>query len=238
MASTVATLDEVKGAQAFLRYIGVTYTDQYLILAVVAWFRQESGSIGKVIGNNPFNIRSSPLASGRRPQYGTVSVINPITGFKTGTKRAIVGYFATFSSLEKGFQAAAYLLLHGNKAYGYQLAVKALRNGGQQGARDFLVALALSSWDAAHYGTHGPSDAATTNNHLLVIYSKFTGLTLPAAAPQKPKPVVKAAAVKVPTVLLPPVLRRDYVSGYAVKTFYDERHRPAPIDHSTDIDYH
>jgi hypothetical protein len=170
-------------------------------MAVAAWFIQESGGLSRVIGNNPFNIRSSPLQSGTRKSRGN-------------------GHFAVFSSMAKGFEAAAWLLIHGgygNKkvaikgyrviegkkvpyikgyrrvdadAYGYRLAIAALMKGGNQGANDFLAALAMSSWDAAHYGAHNIKQAyQAKHNHLIRNYLTFGGVMLDAPAkPRKPIP--------------------------------------------------
>ena len=166
----VASEQEVIGAQSFLRAIGADATDNNLAVAVVSWFRQESGSIDRVIGNNPFNIRpgvTSSMASGVR---------------QTGS----IGSFLIFPDLATGFAAAATLLKALAPSYGYGAVIKAAQSGD---AVSFLAALALSSWDAAHYGVTwrgssqgGTSNARTLANHLLGVYSSFTGLQLPSGA--------------------------------------------------------
>lgn len=175
-----------KAIQGFLRYLHdnynkrVDYRDSYLIMAVAAWFVQESGGLSRVIGNNPFNIRNSPLQSGQR------------------TSRNGNGKFAIFKDMQTGFAAAAYLLMHGGwgsgkndqDAYGYRLALAALLKGGNQGANDFLAALAMSKWDAAHYGAHNIQEAyQAKHNHLIRNYLTFGGVMLEAPAkPRKPIP--------------------------------------------------
>jgi hypothetical protein len=213
--ANVASAAEVRAAQAFLRYVGAPSTDNHLILAVVAWFRQESGSLAKVIGNNPFNIRpgvASKLSNGVRKSSGN-------------------GYFLTFSTLDQGFEAAALVLKSLAPSYGYGLVLSALRRGDPI---DFLVALAMSSWDAGHYGVTARDNPADVRaNHLLRVYAGFTGLILPTPKPTQPKPVPGARALPpLPTVLQPPPpAKRDYLDGFAARSFYADRHRrPGTLD--------
>lgn len=127
-----ATTAEIAGARAFLRYLGADWRDPDLVRAVVAWFRCESGSVKRVVGNNPFNIRpgvASPYAS--------------------GVRKGRVGVFLMFSSLPRGFMAAGVVLRKLAPRYGYGTVLRRLRAKDAQG---FLVALARSSWDAGHYG--------------------------------------------------------------------------------------
>lgn len=209
---------ETKAIQGFLGYLNknyskrITTTDTYLIAAVSAWFHQESGGLSHVLGNNPFNIRDSPLENGSR-------------------QTAHNGHFATFATIAIGFAAAARLLMYGGHgsgskdrdAYGYRLAINALKQGGNQGAVDFLAALAMSSWDAGRYGTHNWAEAySPKSNHLLRNYVGITGIQLkdPHPKPKKqPKP--------------PPTLPRDfnyqvsvrnYLDPYAAGRRYEHRH--------------
>ena len=138
------------------------------------------------------------------------------------------GKFLTFASLSKGFEAAAYLLIHANKAYGYQLALNALKRGGNQAAADFLAALAMSSWDAAHYGaTDWLSAYNPATNHLLRTYQSITGVQFAPAAPKK-KPTGKH---KPPPFIQPPNYQKvvgHYLDPYAAGDLYKRRHsRPA-----------
>lgn len=185
MALTVSYA-EASASQAFLGYLNKHYSklinpkDTFLIIAITAWFHQESGSLRNVIGNNPFNIRP-----------GMTSFMS--NGFRVSKNGN--GKFLTFATMEKGFEAAAYLLMHGNKAYGYQLAINALKNGGNQAANDFLAALAMSSWDAAHYGaTDWTSAYDPKSNHLLRTYLTFHGVQManPHPKPKKQRPVLPA----------------------------------------------
>jgi hypothetical protein len=214
----IASAKETQAAQAFLRYAGADSHNNYLILAVVAWFHAESGGLSGVIGNNPFNIRpgiASKLSSGYRVS-------------KNGN-----GRFLIFPTLDAGFRAAALVLTALAPSYGYGLVLKALKRGS---AVDFLVALALSQWDAGHYGVHNGDNAADPNdNNLLRIYSRYSGLQLPpppspsssppggTKPPPKPRPKPHPLP-KVPRVLQPPPPMRQYTSGYAARTFYKERH--------------
>lgn len=205
----VATAKEVQAAQAFLRYVGADYHNNLLILAVVSWFYQESGGLSRVIGNNPFNIRpgvASKLASGVRKS-------------KNGN-----GYFLVFSDLDTGFKAAALVLKSLAPAYGYGLVLAALRRGS---AVDFLVALAMSSWDAGHYGVTGTDNPADPRqNHLLAVYASFTGLQLPTESnsnPDQPAPKPRPQP-KLPRALQPPPPIRQYISGFDARRFYDARH--------------
>lgn len=210
----VASAKEVEAAQAFLRYVGADSHNNYLILAVVSWFYQESGGLSRVIGNNPFNIRpgiASKLSSGvRRSRNGN-------------------GFFLIFPNLDTGFRAAALVLKALSPSYGYGLVVQALRRGS---AVDFLVALAMSSWDAGHYGVTGSDNPADPRqNHLLAVYSSFTGLQLPSPK-QDPKPPPKEhPQPKLPRSLQPPPPRLHYASGFAARRFYEQRHpRPGGVD--------
>jgi hypothetical protein len=140
---------ERRGSQAFLAALGVDWHDPYMVRAVTAWFRQESGGISRVIGNNPFNIRPGVASS-----------------ISNGTRPGGVGVFLTFSSLNRGFTAAAMVLKELAPRYGYGTVVTAAR---RRQAIGFLAALANSSWDAAHYGCT-PATARTRDNHLVNVY--------------------------------------------------------------------
>jgi hypothetical protein len=227
-----------RAIQAFLGYLHDHYSkrivarDPNLIMAVAAWFVQESGGLSRVIGNNPFNIRYSPLQSGTRKSKGN-------------------GSFAVFSSMAKGFEAAAYLLMHGgfgNKKvpiygyrivdgkkrpyvtgykrvdadiYGYRLALNALMKGGNEGANDFLAALAMSSWDSAHYGSHNWTQAYTAkHNHLIRNYLTYGGVLLEAPTTKKRK--------ELPTLARDfnyKVIPNNFLDPWAAKTRYESRHR-------------
>ena len=216
-ASNTVSYKETLAIQAFLKYLNRNYSksinsqDQFLILAIASWFHQESGGLSKVIGNNPFNIRNSPLQSGQRTS-------------KNGN-----GKFAIFSSMARGFMAAAYLLMHGGHgsgskdldAYGYRLALNALKRGGNQAAVDFLAAMAMSKWDAAHYGTASWVDAYDPKrNHLLRVYFgwKYVQLKDPHPKPPKePPPLPQDFNYK--------VVVRNYLDPWAAQQRYDSRHQ-------------
>jgi hypothetical protein len=143
---------EKAGATRFITTLGGTPTTE-MLRAVTAWFRQESGSVAKVIGNNPFNIRpgaATKLSNGTRAVPGN-------------------GTFLTFPSLTVGFQAAAVVLLASGGTYGYDHAIAALRRGDAIG---FLAKLAESSWCATHYGVE-PMCSRSAHNHLIAVFEKI-----------------------------------------------------------------
>jgi hypothetical protein len=151
MLAAMSTAEKA-GATRFITTLGGT-PDVPMLRAVTAWFRQESGSVAKVIGNNPFNIRpgaASRLSNGTRTVVGN-------------------GTFLTFPSLAIGFQAAAVVLLASGGTYGYDHAIAALKRGDEVG---FLAKLAESSWCATHYGVV-PVCARSTHNHLIAVFEKI-----------------------------------------------------------------
>lgn len=195
-----ASLQEVRSAQAFLRTLGADWHNQDIVRGVIAWFHQESGSVSKVLGNNPFNIRNDPNAIGYRQ-----------------TKHN--GRFAIFKTLEEGFQAAARLLLRGAKdkgdARGYGLIVRAAKRGV---ILDFLTAIAISKWDAGHYG-YTPEHPE--NNHLIAAYNAITGLTMPIPAKDRP---VKRHFPQKPRDIPAPFKPSPYLDAREVGRLYLERH--------------
>src|ERR1035437_9625772 len=86
------TLAETLGAQTFLKELGGDPLNLLLVAAVVAWLHQESGGIVNVVGNNPFNLRPgrdiAKLSNGQRNMRRN-------------------GSFATFATMDLGWQAAA-----------------------------------------------------------------------------------------------------------------------------------
>lgn len=226
--ANVVSFAETKAIQGFLTYLNKNYskristTDTYLIAAISAWFHQESGGLSRIIGNNPFNIRNSPLQSGQRQS-------------RNGN-----GKFAIFSSMTVGFAAAANLLMHGGwgsggkdqDAYGYRLVIAALMKGGNQGAVDFLAALAMSKWDAAHYGANSWLEAYDPKqNHLLHNYVGITGIQLKDPSPPKSK-AVKPAPI-LPVDYNYKVVVRDYLNPWAARDLYRRRRRRSIMDGAT-----
>lgn len=143
------TFAEKYGARAFLRYLKApeSLLMQY---AVVAWFRQESGSVAKVIGNNPFNIR---------PGAATI--------YASGVREGPGGKFLVFRTLSRGFLAAAVVLKALSPGYGYDHVIAAARRGNPM---QFLGALGNSSWSATHYGVISRAFPQGMDNHLVVVY--------------------------------------------------------------------
>jgi len=140
---------ELFGARAFLRYLGAPETREMQV-AVVAWYRQESGSIQKIIGNNPFNIKK-----------GAASYLS------VGERK---GGFLIFPSLARGFKAAAIVIEDLAPAYGYGTVILAAMSGNPI---RFLGALANSSWSESHYGVLARAFPMGLDNHLVVVYREI-----------------------------------------------------------------
>ena len=213
-SSNVIGYRDTKAIMAFLTYLQKHYSKQvnpkdiFLIAAVAAWWYQEGRSS---IGNNPFNIRP-----------GMVSFM--ASGVRSTKDR---GKFLIFSTLAKGFEAAAYLLMHARKSYGYGLAIAALKNGGNQAAVDFLAAMAMSSWSGSHYGVHNWTDAYDPRrNHLLRNYGNITGVTL--VNPNPPKPKKPKRVPELPRDFNYQVVVRNYLDPWLVKSMYLGRRRRQP----------
>jgi len=226
MSNMKAKAAEVGFAQAFLKQLGGDYNNIYLITAVVAWMRQESGGLSKVIGNNPFNLR--PGRDDLR--------------FRSGTRKSKNGngFFSVYASLAKGAQAAANRLISAGSDYrGYNDIVSAARGNyskqpGDQAlqARDFLKAIAMSKWNASHYGAldiTGPPDERHYGeeyhedaNHLIMLWRKFTGLTFPAVKNPMPKPPRNRPKPQKSLIMALPL--GNYIKPYAARTFFEQRH--------------
>ncbi len=198
MAKNIAVVAEVEAAQAFLKALGAPWQNTDLIYAVVAWIRKEGGGLKNIVGNNPFNLR--PGAGINR---------DLIKGVRNG--RII------FTSLKAGLIATAQRLLRGGfPGSGFRLIVAAARNGQ---AVDFLNAVALSAWDAAHYGY---ADADTETNRLYQIYITFTGLQMPST--KQPKKVPQQMPIR-PRDLNAPIVVRNYIDPSRTVAFYRARHQ-------------
>lgn len=202
---------ELTFASRLLRYLHANAQNGYLVLAVIAWLRSESGRNYR--GNNPLNIRRSPYAIGYR---------------KAGNN----GSFAIFASLDMAAKASARFLLS-NKGNGYELMIATLRRGGTPAqfadiGTDFLRALAKSKWSSGHYGLKG---AELTDNNaiykttLFKVYSSLTGhpFTIPAYVKPPPKP---PPAPRQPRSLRHTISEREYIEPYAAESFYEGRLRP------------
>lgn len=232
MAYIKPTASELKFAYRLLLYLHANTSNPYLLLAVVAWVRQESGT--RWIGNNPLNIRNSSFASGYRQTTSN-------------------GHFAIFSSLDAAARASA-AFLTGNHGNGYELVIKVARRQGPssdyapQGA-DFLIALAMSKWDAGHYGTaiygmDGPKGDEhrvivgydQSKNHLIKVWQMLLGhkITLPPdAAPQPPKqpppPPPKPKFRQERGLLHSAPRRLDYLTPYGAYKWYETRNGGAEV---------
>lgn len=214
MSSRAVTAREMQFAYYFLKRIGGNTDNNLLLTAVVAWLRQESGQ--NYIGNNPLNIRHSPFQSGSRETNGN-------------------GSFAIFPNLMAAAYASADLLLSAGHDYrGYWLIIKAAQHGtktaqqANEQALDFLEAIALSKWDAGHYGlTKKERTVATYNvahNHLIGVWLTIGG-KLPAikVMPDPPKGGKKnhpKPRTTPPKSLNPPSTTSNYVDPFEARGFY------------------
>ncbi len=209
----VAQVGEVQAAQAFLKAIGANYQSNDLIYTVVAWMRTSEGGKANLWGNNPFLLRP------RDARYISKDLI-------AGTKsRAGRGTFLVFDSLTAGLKALAQVLLaqKGDDALGYGLIIRAFKQGNPI---DSQIAIAMSAWDAAHYGfdmANPDSQAAAAQTAIYKVYLSFTGLELPD--PKQPKP--HAPVPRPPRDLPSPPPPYPYIDPGAAGAFYRDRHRTA-----------
>lgn len=195
LVSNIASLVEVHAAQAFLRHVGADWKNQDLIRGVVAWFRQASkdtyGGRAQVRGNNIFGLRNS------------------------------AGKLYTYATFDAAAIAAADRLLAGSKIKGdpkaYGLVIRAAKSGR---ISDFLQAIAMSAWDAAHYG-YTPDHPE--NNHLFAVFNAITGLTMPAPPPAPAPP--RRRFPQQPRDIPHPFAPSPYLDAGQVGRAYRERHK-------------
>lgn len=217
------TKQEVAFAYAVLRYLHANVENMYLLLAIVAWMRAESGQ--RYIGNNPLNLR--PGAD--------------IAAQQIGVRKGRVGYFAVFKNLTQGAKAAAIRLLKaGNDYRGYGLIVKAAQRAAKgdkaqaEQALDFMYALAMSRWSSGHYGlgrnpkplsqwTNDDKAYAYQKIRLISIWQGLLGaqFSLPATDPVQAEKRVPLP--KQPRVFVPVVLEREWLEPYEAYNFYRAR---------------
>lgn len=221
MAYVKPSKTEIKFAYELLRYLHANVNNTYLLLAIIAWVRRESGQT--YIGNNPLNIR--PGADIK---------------YRVGIRHSKHGYFSIYKNLTDAAKASAHLLMSQPHWAGYYLIVNAAqRDSGetpkqqQEQAMDFLDAIALSKWSATHYGTTGvASTYERSSNKLIAIWAGLTGhpITLPET-PVKAK--AKVPEPKQPRGFVNDFVTRDYIQPYAAFSFYESRVK-APDDNPGD----
>lgn len=215
--SNIASLAEVMAAQAFLRALGANWQNSDLIYAVVAWLRVAEQTNRGFIGNNPFNLLAGQGVP-RNLYYG-VKVVR-ITGTTPYGFAVVNQSVLLFRNLTQSLLAlAAVLLKRAATEGGFKLIVQAARHGT---SIDLLNAIALSSWDAAHYGY---MQADTRTNRLYQAYIKFTGMQLPARKPPKPK---KVKVPPRPRVIGDPVITYPFLDPFAARAFYNARRTTIP----------
>ena len=232
MAQRKPTSFELTFAYRLIRWLtGRTATNSYLVLAIIAWVRRESGQT--YLGNNPLNIRNSIYSIGRRQT-------------RNGN-----GSFAIFKDLNMAAKASAYFLTS-NRGYGYEAVVSRIRDSAPKGltgkalekwqikqAHDFMYNIALSKWSSDHYG-YGKNPNRNTmtieelfnKNKLIPIWAGLTGTTwkVPAEAEEpKPKPPKPPRYPKQPRQFVNNTTMRTYLDPYAASKWYESRWEPAPV---------
>jgi hypothetical protein len=212
-AKHTASVKERRFAEAFLKFMGSDAKNVYLVTAVIAWMRQESGS--NYIGNNVFNLR---------PGKDDAKFRSGVRKSKNGN-----GYFSVYPSLEAAAKATANRLISAGHDYrGYDKIVAAVRRASDGSAKDqqeqgldFLTAVAMSKWDASHYGS--PNGDAWSN-HLVAVWATITGLpALPAEKVKQPKPRPSA-----PRDLNTNLLPGQFIDPYEIRRFYADKHGSEP----------
>jgi hypothetical protein len=211
---------EAQFAYYFLQKLGGNVNNTYLITAVVAWMRAESGGLSRVIGNNPFNIRESKYAVSYRYPKGN-------------------GRFSVFASLKMGAYAAADMLIRaGSDWRRYDRIVKAARSapktakGQQDQGHSFIIGVVISAWDAGRYhlGPGANSIADYNDNNLLFrTWAGITGVpsfTIPAEptgpTPEQIEYEKRKKRPKPPPPLAPPSTHKNlvYLDPYEARGFY------------------
>lgn len=213
MAYVKPSKDELRFAHLLLVNLHANLSNSYLILAIVAWMRSESGRNWR--GFNPLNLR--PGADDAKYRSGV-----RLAGHN--------GHFSVYASLEAGAKATANRLAR--LSY-YTDMIAALRRGekptkyGDQ-AVDFLRALVVSKWDAGHYGLKGAELKDPNSIFKTTIYKVFSSLTghpftIPAEVAKTPKP---PPPPRQPRSLRHTIPVREYIQPYAAETFYEGRLHP------------
>jgi hypothetical protein len=220
---------EIRFAYQLLRYLGGNVNNAYLILAIIAWVRAESGT--RYIGNNPLNIRNSKYAIRYRKAGGN-------------------GHFAVFASLSSAAKATASFLKANAKFGKYSPFLNRIREQSnlkgdklevwnQEQARDALFNIALSKWSSTHYG-YGKKlrkigKAPTLDDHLrlnriIPIYNKMLGTTwtIPASVtePWNPKPLPYP---QMPRQIVNAVPQRIYIDPYGASGWFNSRWEDTPV---------
>lgn len=205
MSTRVVSYRETLLIESFLRVLHYNYSskinvkDSYLISAVAAWYWTETNFGKTIVGNNPFGLRG--------PTQTRIDITD------SGQKRYVTypGKLLRYATLAKGFEALAYVLMAGSKSSGYQLALNALKRGGNAAAADFLAAIAMSTFDAGRYGaTDWLTAYDASKNQLLSAYTKIGGVQLLNPRQPRPKPVKP-----------PPKLPRDLTYQPPSRTYLD-----------------
>lgn len=225
---------ELRFAYRLLQALGGNTTNMYLILAIVAWVRSESGT--RYIGNNPLNLR--PGSDDLR--------------FRAGTRASAGnGRFSVYKNLTDAARATANRLKNIGSWAGYDKIIKAARWQMPDGlsktekdlwlqkqARDFLYNVAKSKWSSTHYGygrkpdpNMSEADLFTKNRIIGVWVGIVNGwgnkVQLPKDSPIQPKKPVPVP--KQPRTLAHMVPTRAYLLPYEAYSFYTQRREEPPV---------
>lgn len=247
MAKPKVTEREVRFARSFIKYVKGNQQNTYLLLAVIAWVRAEVGVDFRFMrGNNPFNIRRSPYASGVVYTNGN-------------------GTFAKFKSLDVAARATV-AFLKSNASFGnYGPILAAMRRGdgtdadNARAGYDMLMAVAVSKWSAGHYGYRPATQGhyatrelpnGTTETYwvpgkpekppsLIGIWQGLLGTTIPTSWYQdtvkQVKKVIRPRQPRSLSHVLPPPA---YIQPYAASAFYHDRpHMGQYVLQNIDADY-
>lgn len=210
--------------QGLLRYLHYNYSrkintnDALLIAAISALLHVESGSFKGIRFNNPFNLKSKDTS-------------RVVVDEETGKKRTVrvPGKLLRFATLAKGFEAMAKVLMNAPKGSELNLALNALKRGGNQAAVDFLAAIAMSTFQADHYGATDWMQAYDQNHNALIReYLTIGGVQLknPYVRPKKPPPPPPS----LPRDFNYKAVVREYLDPWAAGSLYASRHRRATLD--------
>lgn len=219
---------EVRFARALLHALHANETNGYLLLAIIAWVRGESGASWK--GNNPLNLK----LGGRRLTFRTYAAAATATArFLAHSKKAdmrLITRIARRSAHSTSEQVAQ--------------------------ARDVLMAVALSSWGGPkHYGLaqwidpaghwalegddsrdrvwfdppgHWVMGTDPTKNQLLAVWVAMTGQSIPRSwfvdtLPPPPPPPAPKQPFRQDRTLENRFPKGDYIEPYHSREFYEAR---------------
>lgn len=217
-----------------IRALGGNTTNPYLLMAIIAWARKESGG-STWRGNNPLNVKRNgkrlTFSSPQAAATATAAILLRRRDFRAFVRRIREGTPANVKRRT----------INGKR----ETAAEATSRWMSEQAIDALMAIAYSKWDATGYGTYRLRHLTPTeqyySNSLIPIWSNLTThrLTIPAepvARPPEPKPPKPPPVPKQPRTLAHIVPERLYLEPYVVATWYESRYDPTPLAPDAPID--